>query len=72
VGDLGKVGNGNHTGRLRYASPGIATCWDEGTNLIVAERFGKRHKHVLEEVGNLECSEEFRVGNFSLSSHTNF
>ena len=34
------------------------------TSREVAERFGKEHKHVLEAIRNLECSEEFNRSNF--------
>ncbi len=34
------------------------------TSLIVAEVFKKRHKHVIEKIENLDCSEEFNGTNF--------
>jgi hypothetical protein len=34
------------------------------TSLIVAEKFGKRHKHVLQAIERLECSEGFQRLNF--------
>ena len=34
------------------------------TSLLIAEAFGKVHKNVLRDIGNLECSEEFTVLNF--------
>ena len=34
------------------------------TSLDVAETFGKRHDHVLRDVKELGCSEEFRLPNF--------
>lgn len=34
------------------------------TSLDVAETFGKRHDHVLRDIKNLGCSEEFRLPNF--------
>lgn len=37
------------------------------TSLRVAEVFGKQHKHVLEAIKSLDCSEEFREPNFRLS-----
>ena len=40
------------------------------TSLIVAEVFGKDHRHVLRDIENLTCSEEFRQSNFGLSSYT--
>lgn len=33
-------------------------------SLTVAESFGKNHQHVLRDVRELECSEEFRQSNF--------
>lgn len=41
------------------------------TSLIVAEKFNKRHDHVLRAVQNLECSEKFRLLNFGESSYRN-
>ncbi|WP_051359950.1 Rha family transcriptional regulator [Adhaeribacter aquaticus] len=37
---------------------------DVTTSLIVAEVFGKEHKHVLRDIQNLSCSETFRQSNF--------
>jgi Rha family phage regulatory protein len=34
------------------------------TSLNVAEVFGKDHKHILEKIDNLECSEQFNQTNF--------
>lgn len=34
------------------------------TSLLVAEAFGKKHKNVLRDIDNLECSEEFLGLNF--------
>jgi anti-repressor protein len=33
-------------------------------SLTVAETFGKRHDHVLRDIRELECSDEFRISNF--------
>lgn len=33
-------------------------------SLQVAETFGKRHSHVMRDIENLNCSEEFRASNF--------
>lgn len=41
------------------------------TSLIVAEVFGKEHRHVLRAIDDLECSEEFRVANFGQSNYLN-
>lgn len=41
------------------------------TSLIIAEKFEKEHKHVLEAIKNLECSEKFRRFNFIKSSYIN-
>ena len=39
------------------------------TSLDVAETFGKEHNHVLRDIRQLECSEEFRESNFGLISY---
>jgi len=44
-----------------------ATC----TSLDVAETFGKDHRHVLRDIRELGCSEEFRLSNFGQSSYIN-
>jgi len=36
----------------------------------IAERFGKTHRHVLESIKAISCSDEFRSANFRLSSYT--
>lgn len=41
------------------------------TSLDVAETFGKRHDHVLRDIKELECSEEFHLSNFGESSYIN-
>ena len=40
------------------------------TSLMVAEKFGKEHKNILQSIQNLECSQCFRELNFQLSSYT--
>jgi Rha family phage regulatory protein len=35
----------------------------------VGDFFGKNHRHVLEAIKNLECSDSFRESNFRLSSY---
>jgi len=40
-------------------------------SLTVAETFGKEHARVLRDIRELECSEEFRVGNFAESDYIN-
>lgn len=35
------------------------------TSLLIAEKFGKRHDDVLRAIRNIECSDEFRVRNFT-------
>jgi Rha family phage regulatory protein len=42
---------------------------DITTSLIIAEVFGKEHKHVLRDIQELECPEDFRQSNFGLSSY---
>lgn len=39
-------------------------------SLTVAETFGKEHRHVLRDIRELECSEEFTQSNFGLSDYT--
>lgn len=41
------------------------------SSLRVAEVFEKRHDHVLRDIRNLGCSEEFRLSNFGESSYKN-
>ncbi|NWL87592.1 hypothetical protein DMN77_08240 [Paenibacillus sp. 79R4] len=38
-------------------------------SLTVAEVFGKEHKHVLRDIRELECSDDFAQSNFGLSSY---
>ena len=38
---------------------------------FVAEFFEKQHAHVLRDIEKLDCSEEFRLSNFGLSSYVN-
>lgn len=40
-------------------------------SLTVAESFNKEHARVLRDVRDLECSNEFRVGNFTESTYKN-
>lgn len=40
---------------------------DITTSLIVAQVFGKEHKHVLRDIDELSCSDDFRKSNFGLS-----
>ena len=40
-------------------------------SLKVAEHFGKQHAHVLRDIKELECSEEFRLSNFGESHYVN-
>lgn len=37
----------------------------------VAECFGKKHSHVLRDIQNLDCSDEFRKSNFGFSTYIN-
>lgn len=39
---------------------------DVTTSLIVAEIFGKNHQHVLRDIRELHCSEDFHKSNFGL------
>ena len=40
------------------------------TSKNVADVFKKDHRHVLRDIKNLDCSDEFRESNFGLSSYT--
>lgn len=40
------------------------------TSLDVAETFGKRHDHVLRDIKELGCSDEFRLPNFGETFYT--
>ncbi len=40
------------------------------TSLDIAQNFGKRHKHILEAIKNLECSKEFNETNFRPVEYT--
>lgn len=39
------------------------------TSLIIAERFGKQHFHVIRDIENLACSKEFGASNFGCTSY---
>lgn len=41
------------------------------TSLDIAEKFGKRHDHVLEAIREMECSDDFRIPNFRESIYKN-
>lgn len=41
------------------------------SSLDIAETFDKNHAHVLRDIKELECSDEFRESNFGLSSYVN-
>lgn len=41
------------------------------TSLDIAETFGKEHRRVLQDIRELQCSEEFRQHNFVQSSYIN-
>ena len=41
------------------------------TSLDVAETFEKEHARVLRDIRELDCSDEFRVGNFAESYYIN-
>ncbi|BFH16410.1 hypothetical protein J6TS7_34990 [Paenibacillus dendritiformis] len=40
-------------------------------SLTVAEVFGKEHARVMRDIRELQCSDNFRVGNFAESTYTN-
>ena len=50
-----------------YQKNNTAFC----SSLQVAEAFGKRHDHVIRDIQNLDCSEDFRLLNFGESSYRN-
>ncbi|KOR28381.1 hypothetical protein TI03_04845, partial [Achromatium sp. WMS1] len=41
------------------------------TSRKVAEIFGKQHNNVMRDINKLDCSQEFRLLNFELSSYIN-
>jgi Rha family phage regulatory protein len=41
------------------------------TSLMVADKFGKRHRDVLRAIRNMECSTDYRERNFAQSSFIN-
>lgn len=41
------------------------------TSFQIAEYFGKQHKHVLRDIKNLDCSEDFTKSNFGLCFKNN-
>ena len=40
------------------------------TSKIISEIFEKDHNHIMRDIKNLECTENFRKANFGLSSYT--
>lgn len=50
-----------------YERNGKAFC----SSRQVAEEFGKRHDNVLQDIRNLDCSQEFRLLNFQESAYKN-
>lgn len=52
---------------MKFGKEDRAVC----TSLDVAETFGKEHRHVLRDIRELGCSEEFRLSNFGQSSYDN-
>lgn len=40
------------------------------TSKDVADNFGKTHQHVIDAIGSMDCSDEFRDTNFRASSYT--
>ncbi len=51
---------------MKFGREERAAC----TSLDVAETFGKEHKHVLRDIRELGCSEEFNRSNFGPISYT--
>lgn len=51
---------------MKFGREECAAC----TSLDVAETFGKEHKHVLRDIRELGCSEEFNRSNFGPISYT--
>lgn len=52
---------------MKFGREERAAC----TSLDVAETFGKDHRHVLRDIRELGCSDEFRLSNFGPSSYVN-
>ncbi len=65
--------NKNHLKKKKTTAIAIIKQNDQlwTTSLDIAEKFGKRHKNVLQSIENLECSEEFKRLNFRPSSYLN-
>lgn len=57
----------------RYIMNDLVSLGKDGritvTSKDVSEKFGKSHKHVLDAIRGLDCSEEFREPNFRPSSY---
>lgn len=51
---------------MRFGNKERAVC----SSLDVAETFGKKHRHIMRDIRNLDCSEEFGKSNFGLTSYT--
>lgn len=49
-----------------YQKNNTAFC----SSLQVAKEFGKNHQHVLRDIRNLDCSDDFRKSNFGFTSQT--
>lgn len=52
---------------MKFGREERAAC----TSLDVADTFGKDHRHVLRDIRELGCSDEFRLSNFGPSSYVN-
>lgn len=52
---------------MKFGHEERAAC----TSLDVADTFGKDHRHVLRDIRELGCSDEFRLSNFGPSSYVN-
>lgn len=57
--------NTNNTQLVQISGDRLVT-----TSLAISNHFGKKHAHILRDIENLECSDEFRESNFGLSSYT--
>lgn len=50
---------------MKFGKEDRAVC----TSFDVAETFGKAHQHILRDIRELGCSDDFRESNFGLSSY---
>lgn len=56
--------NTNNTQLVQISGDRLVT-----TSLAISNHFGKKHAHILRDIKNLECSQEFRERNFAPTSY---